>query len=85
MKMKINGKEVVAEGFAFDGCHKIYVLEQDSDFEEAGEVGYDLYEIDGLQDAYEDACPLKFISNWKLDTSFVGQGEDAKFEYGDSI
>jgi hypothetical protein len=25
--MKINGKEVTAKKFAFEGCHKIYVID----------------------------------------------------------
>lgn len=25
--MKINGKEVIGKSFAYDNCHKIYVLE----------------------------------------------------------
>lgn len=29
--MKINGKEVLGTKFAYDGCHRIYIIEDDKD------------------------------------------------------
>jgi hypothetical protein len=82
--MKINGLEVTAQIFAFDGCHKIYLLENEAEEANARELGYNIYSIDLLREAYEGSCSLKFISNWPLIddnfVSYVGQFEDANFE-----
>lgn len=77
--MKINSITTDAKKFAFDGCHKIYLLESRKDETEARAIGYDILPIDQLQDAYDGSCALRFISNWELTTSFVNQFEDAEF------
>lgn len=77
--MKINGKTTTAKKFAFEGCHKIYLLESRKDEIEARAIGYKILPISELQDTYEGSCGLRFISNWTLDTSFVDQFEDATF------
>jgi len=79
MMKTINGKQTKAKKFAFDGCHKIYLIESAKDAREALEVGYDIYPIAELQSAYEDSCGLRFISNWALTVDFVAQFEDATF------
>lgn len=79
--MKINGKEVLGTKFAYDGCHKIYIIEDDKDLMEALNFNYDIFPIGKLEDTYNKSCPLKFISNWKLNNCYVPQFEDAKFEY----
>ena len=64
---------------AYDGCHKIYICEDDEDLKEAKEYGYQIHELDELKTLFEKSCPLKFIYNWSLTEYYVGQGEDAKF------
>lgn len=81
--LKINGKEVLGKEFAYDGCHKIYIIEDKEDREQAKEFGYSFYPISDLQSAYENSCELKFINNWKLDKTYVGQFENATFERGE--
>ena len=79
--MRINGQETNAMEFAFEGCHKIYLLEDDQDKHEAIENGgYQILPIELLPATWENACELRFISNWKLDKRFVQQFEEAKFE-----
>ena len=82
--MKINGKEVTAKKFAFEGCHKIYVIDTPEEEAQALKYGYDIYPIEEIREAYEGSCSLKFISNWPLDdndfVSYVGQFEKATFE-----
>ena len=78
--MKINDTAVTAKKFAFDGCHKIYLLESRKDETEARAIGYSILPISKLQDAYDGSCALRFISNWELTTSFVDQFDDATFE-----
>ena len=84
--MKINGLQVTAKKFAFDGCHKIYLIENGEEEAEALSYGYRILLIQELPQAYEDSCPLRFISNWPLGLSnedfisYVEQGDDATFE-----
>jgi hypothetical protein len=78
--MKINGQEVVGDKFAYDGCHKIYVIESIRDREEAKDSGYDIIPISELKKKYNKSCGLQFISNWSLSKSYVRQFEDAEFE-----
>ena len=78
--MKVNGKQIFGDTFAYDGCHKIYICECQCDEEEAVECGYKVFPIEVLEEAFENSCPLRFISNWALDTHYVVQWEDAIFE-----
>ena len=81
--MKINGIKVETNGcFAYDGCHKIYILEDDNDLEEAREM-FDIKHIQDLPSTYYNSCPLRFINNWKLDKTYAPQCEDAIFDEDD--
>ena len=82
--MKINGKDTTAKKFAYEGCHKIYLLESRKDEIEARAIGYKILPVAELQDTYESSCGLRFISNWALDTSFADQFEDAEITEGDT-
>lgn len=77
--MKINGIEVLGDKFAYDGCHKIYIIEDKDDEEDALSCGYSLLPIEKLEMTYSMSCPLKFIRNWKLNKLYVPQFEDAIF------
>ena len=79
--IKVNGQEIEGKEFAYDGCHKIYVIEDDEDRKNALEIEYDLYPIEQLSEKYNNSCELRFISNWKLTKRFVDQFEKAEFEY----
>ena len=78
--MKINNIEIEATQFAYDGCHKIYIIEDEQDKQEAIKLNYKLYHIEELPQTYNNSCSLRFINNWKLDKTFCGQFETAKFE-----
>ena len=82
--MKINGKEVTAEKFAYEGCHKIYVIDTPEEEAQALKYGYNIYPIEEIREAYEGSCSLKFISNWPMNdddfVSYVAQFEKATFE-----
>ena len=51
--MTINGQTVNGDKFAYDNCHKIYIIEDQTDIEEAKEIGYDVYPIENLKEIYE--------------------------------
>lgn len=78
--MKINGIETSAKEFAYDGCHKIYLIEDSEDFQEA-RMTYQIIPISLLQRKFEDSCGLQFISNWKLTKTYAQQFRGACFEY----
>jgi hypothetical protein len=77
--LTINDETTTATHFAYDSCHKIYLLEDDQDLGEARDSGYDVIDICNLKEAYNNSCELRFISNWKLDKKFVEQFEEAEF------
>ncbi len=77
-KIKINNKVIKNKYFAYDGCHKIYLL-NDSEIEEAKNSGYNILPIENLKEAYNNSCSLKFINTWEDCKSIVTQFEDAIF------
>lgn len=77
--MTINEKVVYGDLFAYDGCHKIYILEDYNDVVDAAKRGYYIKPINKIIKTYAISCDLKFISNWKLNVSYVSQDEDAIF------
>jgi hypothetical protein len=69
--------------FVYDGCHKIYIVEDQDDIESVKQLwGEDtiFYNIDELQEVWDNSCSLRFISNWKLDKQYVRQFYDAEFD-----
>ena len=82
--VKINGWRTAATCFAYDGCHKIYLIEDMEDVPEALECGYTILPIQELPRIYcEDACPLVFINTWKEFEQVIEQGFEgtAKFKF----
>ena len=77
--MKIGRYKVKANCFAFDGCHKIYILESENDIQEAKDLEYEILPISKVIDAYYESCGLRFISNWQLNKDFARQFKNAKF------
>lgn len=78
--MKINEKKIIGKEFAYDGCHKIYIIEDLKDKEEAINGGYTIKPIEELPNIYKKSCDLRFIHNWKLTVTYCPQGEEALFE-----
>ena len=79
--MKINGKEVNHKMFAYDGCHKIYLLDNDEQKEEVLKNEYEVLPIELIEEIYLDSCELRFIYVYGTFESIVGQFEKAVFEY----
>lgn len=78
--MLINGKKVIGDYFAYDGCHKMYVCKNLQEVREAQEMGYTVYPIWILPEIYAESCPLRFISPFDLSDYYVQQCEEAVFE-----
>ncbi len=80
MGYSVNGIEITAAEFGFDGCHKIYLIENDEERDELRELEYEILPIAMLPQVWADSCPLRFILSADLETSYVRQGEPAFFE-----
>lgn len=78
--MKINGETISAKQFAYDGCHKIYLIEDEDDYQEARR-GYDIIPIEYIRRKWNESCGLQFISNWKLTKRYAEQFGEFCFEY----
>ena len=81
MILEINGKTVIGECFAYEGCHKIYICENQEDIEKAKKIGYNILDISEIEDVYNKSCELKFIRNWALTKLYVSQFENAEFNW----
>lgn len=66
--------------FAYDGCHKIYLIEDEEDKKQAIETEYMIMKIEDLPRIWAESCSLRFINNWKLTRQYVGQFEKAEFK-----
>ena len=84
---EVNGIITYAKEFAYDGCHKIYLIETPEDREEAFGYGYkeeDFFLMENLKAVFINSCPLRFISSFDLRTRFVEQFEfDDEEDYKD--
>lgn len=78
--MEINGIKTDAKVFAYDGCHKIYLIESEKDEKEALRFGYKILSIKELEKTFDNSCELRFIHDWQLNKSFVNQFEEANFK-----
>lgn len=69
--MKISNHKIKAKEFFYDGCHKIYLIEDEKDKKDFFNRDWeesDIYPIEQIIEIYMNACPLKFISTCKLKT-----------------
>ena len=74
--VQIEGMRFSSTQFAYDGCHKIYLLSSWRDEREAAEaegMGYEILPVEELEETYEGSCPLRFIGCWDLVATPVPQ------------
>lgn len=69
--MIINNKRITATHFAFDGCHKFYLLHDLTEQTNAKENGYGVYPIKDLPEKFWNSCPLRFVSHWSACTEHI--------------
>lgn len=67
--------EITAEKFAYDGCHKIFTLDNERDIKEALSYNYEIHPIADLEKTFVKSCPLRFISRWDLKETYIEQFE----------
>lgn len=73
--MKINNQETHAQFFAYDGCHKIYLIETEADLRMVELNNYQIKPISELKETFENSCELRFVNSADLQTTFVKQFE----------
>lgn len=62
--LTINGEPVEATHFAFDGCHKLYLIDSSKSHATMSGYGYsaeDIRPVSELAQVWEQTCPLRFI------------------------
>ena len=75
--------KIDAESIAYDGCHKIYLITDNNEADEAKSYGYELQPVEFLGAIWESACPLRFISFWdvvNLKGNIIPQCRDAEIQ-----
>lgn len=77
-KLIINGKEVKGKYFAYDGCHKIFILENENQVISARGLRYEIYHIKEIEEIWGISCPLRFINSYDLQETYVKQFEDSE-------
>ena len=80
--MKVNGKEIVGIGFAYDGCHKFYIIANEKEKKEVEFYRYEVYPLKKkkMEWLWKISCPMRYIERWDLTEEYVRFGEDAIFE-----
>jgi hypothetical protein len=80
VKLTINGVYIPATEFAYDGCHKIYLINTLQERAKMVAFGYGEDEGDSailpiaeLPRIWDESCGLKFISAADLNTQYVAQ------------
>lgn len=77
----INGKHIDATEFAYDGCHKVYLIDTPELRTQMEGYGYepeDFHPVSELPAVWDSTCFLRFISWGDLrNDDLIAQGEDA--------
>jgi hypothetical protein len=80
--LTINDQVIEATEFAYDGCHKIYLIIWGGDRDLMLDCGYTadhIHPIEELPEVWADTCPLRFISSADLSAHYIEQcDEDAR-------
>jgi hypothetical protein len=73
--MRINNQEIHAQFFAYDGCHKIYLIETEQQMLEFQNSRYQIKPISELKRTFDASCELRFVNSADLKITFVKQYE----------
>lgn len=49
---------------AYDGCHKMYFLQDDAREQAARAAGYEIHNSAEIQDLWDGSCGLRFVTRW---------------------
>lgn len=76
----INGTKIWADEFAWDDCHKIYIVTDQKSRDQLEGYGYDFHPISELVNAWNHSCSLRFISDASLGCIYVSQFPEGPVE-----
>ena len=76
--VRISKLSKIYTSIAFDGCHKIYLIGNETQAAEAQRYGYEIFPIGELARIYDNSCPLRFVSNWGLKERIITQCQKGK-------
>lgn len=76
--VEINDTRIWADEFAWDGCHKLYIVTDQESRDQLEGYGYDFFNIAELQECWDSSCMLKFISDASLNCNYINQGHEGR-------
>ena len=79
--LTINGEVINATHFAYDGCHKIYLIGGTDQMATMLDYGYgsgDILPVSELARVWEETCFLRFINWADLGETVVEQGYETE-------
>ena len=80
---KGNYRVVNCNRFAWDGCHKIYLITTPEQQAEAARYNYDILDTTELPRAWKESCSLRFIEFWDVENikyPIIPQCTDARIK-----
>lgn len=85
VKEKLDAIEASDLMVAFDGCHKLYLVDGPEEIADASATGYDLHEAKEIRALVNRSCGLVFVHAWNLGNHpwDIGQGEMPESWYGE--
>ena len=66
---------------AWDGCHKLYFLQDEGRVANARELEYEIFPSTDLRQLFDLSCSLRFVSRWGYDNDdFYHEWNIGQFE-----
>jgi hypothetical protein len=72
----INDTRIWADEFAWDGCHKLYIVTDQQARDDLEGYGYDFFPIAELKECWDASCGLRFISDASLSCNYISQAHE---------
>ena len=66
VKERLAAIEKAGWPLAWDGCHKIYMLQEEQAETEARDMGYTVFAASELPEIWDSSCSLRFVNRWAL-------------------
>jgi len=76
--VEINDTRIWADEFAWDGCHKLYIVTDQESRDQLEGYGYDFFPINELKECWDSSCGLRFISDASLNCNYISQSHEGE-------
>jgi hypothetical protein len=67
---KVEAIEASDLRLAFDGCHKIYLIQSQAEADDAEQYGYGIYDAAMIRTLIASSCFLVYVHAWDIDGNF---------------